>query len=309
MEDRQKPTPRELIGILDRLGQHGIREEMLSPFLCDEDGSEYAVWLVDTGGSKTVLKRAKGCEVEIYRRFFPEEKPYVPAFLGAAEYGGDTFFLTEYCPGTDLKVCTRGALQKALDALIAMQDEFWERADLYDAAVTLSKGLENVARRGQYLGSAQLEKAYAQFVRLYRTTPRTLCHDDLLPFNLLIGERAVLIDWEYGGMLPYPASLARLIAHGREEDGAYFYLTQADRSFAIDYYYENLVRPHGIAWEDYRQTLDHFLLFEYCEWIMVGNKYGSREDERYIRSRALAEELAAALLILEKRRTACEIRG
>lgn len=296
MEETPKPTTEELLGILHRLGYSGIREEMLSAFVCDEDGSDYAVWLVDTGTAKYVLKRAKGYEVEIYRRFFPERKPYVPAFLGAVKHGTDTFFLTEYCPGEDLRHCTRGALKKALDALIAMQDEFWERADLYDAAVTAEKGLKNVEHRGKYLNSPLLERAYRQLIPLYRTTPRTLCHDDLLPFNLLIDERAVLIDWEYGGMLPYPVSLARLIAHGSEEESAYFFMTREDRDFTIEYYYNHLIKKHGVSYADYRGTLDHFLLFEYCEWIMIGNKYGSRSDERYVRSLQLAEALAASLL-------------
>ena len=87
----------------------------------------------------------------------------------------------------------------------------------------------------------RLEEAYASFMKIYQTTPRTLCHDDLLPFNLLIGERAVLIDWEYGGVLPYPTSFARLIAHGREEEGAFFCMTREDRVFAIQYYYDGLI--------------------------------------------------------------------
>lgn len=296
MEGKQKPTPTDLIGILDRLGYPGIREDAVSAFICGEDGAEYAVWLVDTGTQKCVLKRAKGNEIAIYRSFFRERKPYVPAFLGACEWNGETYFLTEYCPGGDLCRCDREKLIKALDALIAMQDEFWEREDLYDAANAYQTARKNIEHRGKFLGSALLDAAFAAFREQYAKTPRTLCHDDLLPFNLLIGERAVLIDWEYGGMLPYPTSLARLLAHGREEDGAYFYLTRADRDFAIDYYYENLIKKHGISYEDYRRTLEHFFFFEYCEWVMLGNEYDSRDDPRYGDSLRLAEEAAAKLL-------------
>ena len=296
MEQKQKPTLLQLSGILSRLGLSVVSEEQISPFICDEDGSEYAVWLVDTGADKRVLKRAKGNEIAIYRSFFGARKSYVPAFLGACEWNGDTYFLTEYCPGADLCRCEWEKLKRALDALIAMQDEFWEREDLYGAANAYEAALKSIEHRGKYLCSALLERAYAQLQALYPNTPRTLCHDDLLPFNLLIGERAVLIDWEYGGMLPYPTSLARLLAHGREEDGAYFYLTRADRDFAIDYYYENLIKKHGISYEDYRRTLEHFFFFEYCEWVMLGNEYDSRDDPRYGDSLRLAEEAAAKLL-------------
>ena len=106
----------------------------------------------------------------------------------------------------------------------------------------------------------------------------------------------MLIDWEYGGMLPYPVSLARLLAHGRERDDAYFYLSRSDRDFAIEYYYEYLVGKHGISYEDYRRTLEFFFFFEYCEWVMLGNEYDSRGDARYGESLILAEESAEKLL-------------
>ena len=53
----------------------------------------------------------------------------------------------------------------------------------------------------------------------------------------------------------------------------------------------------GISYEDYRRTVDYFLLYEYCEWIMLGNKYPDEEIPRareyltktkdHIRSRSL----------------------
>ena len=196
----------------------------------------------------------------------------------------------------DLRRCEREKLRKALDALIEMQEEFWQREELYGSAFTLEQSLVGIENRGRYLGSKRLEEVYAAFVRIYQTTPRTLCHDDLLPFNLLIGERAVLIDWEYGGLLPYPTSFARLIAHGREEEGAFFYMTREDRNFAIQYYYDGLIKKHGIPYAEYRRTLDYFLFYEYCEWVMLGNRYNNRSDERYGYYLKLAEELAEKLV-------------
>ena len=126
-----------------------------------------------------------------------------------------------------------------------------------------------------------MEQAYSGFLELYESLPRTLCHDDLLPFNVLVdGNKATIIDWEYAGILPYPTSLVRLIAHGREEEDAFFYMAEADKAFAIDYYYEHLVKSKGISYEDYRRTVDYFLLYEYCEWIMLGNKYPDEEIPR-----------------------------
>ena len=294
--EQKRPSEEELRGVLDALGVTGLGAGAIRAFCSEEDGAPYAVWLVDTGRDKRVLKRAKGFETEVYRCFFREKKPYVPAFLGQCEAGGETWFLTEYCPGEDLRLATREKLEKAIDALAAMQNEFWGREELYGAAVTLDRALKAAEDRGRYLRSERLERAYAAFLERFQTTPRTLCHDDLLPINLLVGERAVLIDWEYGGMLPYPLSFARLIAHAREDRSAYFYLSEADRAWAIDAYYEKLVKKHGISYGKYRSALDAFLFYEYCEWIMLGNRYDAREDERFGYCMKLAEALAPSIM-------------
>ena len=291
------PTTGELPEILAKLGLPGLTDEAIHAFTVEEDGGAYAVWRIDAGSGSYVLKRAKAFELETYRCFFRDKKPYAPAFYGSCAFGGAAYFLMEYCPGEDLRRCEREKLRKALDALIEMQEEFWQREELYGSALTLEQSLAGVENRGRYLGSKRLEEVYAAFVRIYQTTPRTLCHDDLLPLNLLIGERAVLIDWEYGGLLPYPTSFARLIAHGREEEGAFFYMTREDRSFAVQYYYDGLIKKHGIPYAEYRRTLDYFLFYEYCEWVMLGNRYDNRSDERYGYYLKLAEELAAKLLL------------
>ncbi|MBR3298471.1 MAG: aminoglycoside phosphotransferase family protein [Clostridia bacterium] len=296
MDEKPKPSYEQLVEILSMLGVNDAEQADIRAFTADEDGSEYAVWHVKTAERECVLKRAKAYELEAYRCFFAEKKPYAPELFCSVCYEGENYLFLEYCPGETLRRCERTRLVKALDALIAMQDEFWEREELYCEAVTVENSLAGIERRGTYLGSEQLDRVYADFIKVYKRTPRTLCHGDLLPFNLLVGDRAVLIDWECGGMLPYPASLARLIAHCREDEAAFFHMTDEDRAFAIEYYYKNLIKKRGIPLEEYRRTLDYFLFYEYCEWIMLGNRYDMREDDRYIYSMEKAEKLAEKLL-------------
>ena len=135
---------------------------------------------------------------------------------------------------------------------------------------------------GSDLNDADLEQAYETYLQLYSNIPRILCHDDLLPFNVLITNgKATLIDWEYSGILPYPTSLARLIAHGEEDEAAFFHMQQDDKDYAIEYYFEHLLRDKGIDYYDYRKVMDYFLLYEYCEWIMLGIKSGDTKSERF----------------------------
>lgn len=298
MEEKQRPSLSELRTILAGLGISGVSESSVRAFVSEEDGSEYAVWMIEDGNTRKVLKQAKAYEMEAYRRFFTGRQPYFPSFLGSCQYKGQEYFLTEYFQGTDLRVCERKRLTLVLDALAEMQNEFWQRTDLYDACFTMEKAMEEIENRGRYLGSELLEKAYAKFEQVYRKTPRSLCHDDLLPINVLVNdERAVFIDWEYCGVLPYLGSFARLIAHGRENIESYFYMSAEDREFAIAYYYNAVPKQHGISWEEFRHSLDYFLFCEYCEWIMLGNRYGSR-DERYGYYQNLAEQLVQKLIQL-----------
>lgn len=269
----------------------------VSPFTNEEDGSEYSVFHVMSPSGDFVLKPAKEYEKEVYETFFRGGRSYAPKLYGSAEKDGTDWLLTEYVQGDDLRCCERETLTRVLDALISMQDEYWEKASYYSAAYSLEKSLPGREKRGRYLGSPVFEKIYSEYMDEYISLPLTLCHDDLLPFNVIAGnERAVLIDWEYAGMLPYPTSLARLIAHGREEKDAFFHMTQDDRSFAINYYYNGLVQRHGISYEDYRHTIDLFLFYEYCEWIMVANEHEEYNEDYYQYSLKLAQDMAQKLI-------------
>ncbi len=292
MENSQY-TKNELKQILAELGVINIADSGINAFICAEDGCEYSVWKIERDGTKNVLKKAKGMEIECYSSFFKEKKSYIPEFLGYRTVKGKDFFITEFIEGEDLSKCRRDSLKKTLNSLSEMQNEFWERKELFDCAVTMERSLKAIQHRGNYLGSSLLEKTFSEFVNVYKKTPRTLCHDDLLPLNVIVNdERAVFIDWEYGGILPYPLSFARLISHAREDEDYIFFMGNDDRDFAIEYYYEHMVKRHGIEYDDYRRTLDYFMFYEYCEWIMLGNEYNSRDDERFGYYSKLAENKA-----------------
>lgn len=241
-----------------------------------EEGNAYDVWEIRAGQSGYVLKKAKGCELEVYEHFLTNTEA-VPKVFGKYRWRGEDYFLMERVEGADLCRCHRRKLTLALDALMELQRQHWESPET--AGFSFEASLPGRENRGKYLNDPVLEKAYGRYLELYRSVPRTLCHDDLLPFNVLVGEeRAVIIDWEVGGILPWPNSLARLIAHGDESGGDIFYMTEADREFAVGYYFDNLIREKGISYGEYRETLDYFLFYEYCEWIMLGNRYPESAD-------------------------------
>lgn len=269
--------------------------DALVPFQSAEDGSDYSVWKLSCGNNTYVLKEAKAFEAETYRTFFSQNTAYAPKLFRTAQAGEKTYLLMEYIPGSDLRRCDRKRLILTLDSLIAMQRQWWNHPSP-ETGYHYTQSLSGRHNRLNYLQDSQLEAAYRAFLDCYCAIPKTLCHDDLLPFNVLCNDRrAVFIDWEYGGILPYPTSLARLLAHGQEQEDAFFYLKEADRAFAVDYYYQNFICQMGISQGHYLETVRLFTFYEYCEWVYVGNRYGSTDSLRFRTYFQKAKALAAEL--------------
>lgn len=274
--------------ILRQLGFDSKPYSVIS-FISAEDGSPYPVWRIDYPDGSFVLKKAKGREIQNYQSYLFEDVSYAPRFYGTTESEGDQYLLLEYIQGTDLTRCNRKDLTAVLDSLVAMQSQFWGREMSADA-------LDSRLNRRQYLGNQRLERAYDAFLEDCKQIPSTLCHDDLLPFNVIVSDkRCVFIDWEVGGILPYPTSMARLIAHTEESEDAFFFMTESDRTFAIDYYFEKLVKGRGVAYDTYCRSLDLSLFYEYCEWVYVGNKYQQPNTQRYQKYLDLAIKQAEKL--------------
>ena len=288
----------DLRAMIDRMDAVSIpTKATVTQLKHEEDDSPYAVWRIDADTSSYILKEAKGNEAAIYQSILAGLTEGVPVLYQVISDGEKTYLLMEYIKGEDLCKCNRRKLVRALDALISLQQKTWESKELAHCGYSFERSLENRQNRGNYLNDPLLEQAYGKFLLLYGSVPRTLCHDDLLPFNIISSEqRAVLIDWEVGGILPYPTSFARLIAHVEENADALFYMTQADKDFAIDYYYEHLLKAKGISYMDWRNTLEWFLLYEYCEWVFVGNKYDATDGAYYQKYLPIAKRQAAKLL-------------
>lgn len=259
-----------------------------------EDNSPYDVWQVTINDQKYILKKAKNHEIEIYNLFLNNLSLGVPNLYSINEYNNETYLLIEYIEGHELFKCNRNDLIKAVDALIYIQNYYWNH-DITNTSYTFENSLTNRINRGKYLNDCELEIHYNIFLEIYTKVPKTLCHDDLLPFNVIVNDkRGVIIDWEYAGNLPYLTSFARLIAHGGE-DNEFFYINESDKEFIINYYYDNLIMHKNISYKDYLYQLNYFLLYEYCEWIMLKNKYPNADEKRYNLYLAKAKSLILSI--------------
>jgi hypothetical protein len=151
---------------------------------------------------------------------------------------------------------------------------------------------ERVNKRLKYLNNSFLENKYLEFIDCYKNCRKTICHNDLLPFNMIISNnKAYLIDLENVGYLPYLTMFSRFIAHYKEEEGYLFYLEENIKQCLIKYYYDNFVTLLNIGYEDFLYDLELFLFFEYTEWIYVYNKFNLKKDEKYYYYLSKANEL------------------
>ena len=282
--------------IIERIDAVSISPDAtISQLKREEDDSFYQVWRIDTDNTSYILKQAKENEAEIYQSILAPLRDGIPTLYQTITIEDNIYLLMEYIEGENLCQCNRAKLTSALDALISLQKETWEAS-----SCGFDNSLKHRQNRGKYLNDQLLENAYDRFLQVYQSTPRALCHDDLLPFNVIVSDqKAFLIDWEAGGILPYPTSFARLIAHTEENAGALFYMTQADKEFAIDYYYEHLLKHKGISYAQWRDTLEFFLFYEYCEWVYVGKKYNATDGEYYKKYLPIAKKQAEKLLAIK----------
>ncbi len=253
----------------------------ISPFKSLEDGQDYNVWLLSSDDKKLVLKKSTLSEISVYKEYL-KGLMGVPEFIASTNYNNENYILLEHVKGQSLTRLNKEHLKKIISTLASVQSKFWSSQEKDGCGLSFKESVKRRENRKRYLFDSELERVYDKYLSIYKTLPKTLCHDDLLPFNALIGEDfATIVDWEVAGILPYPTSVARLIAHAEEDESCFFYMTESDKNFAISLYYDLLLKDKGISREEYISALNLFVFYEYCEWIMVGNKYENASKELY----------------------------
>ena len=265
----------------------------VTPFCSEEDGAPYQVWKLETENGPLVLKQTTSQEKEVYQTFLLKEGP-APKVFAWGTYEGQEYLLMEYVPGTSMSRCQHDQLVRMLEVLIASQKTYWNASGYDHVGYSYETCFSNRQKRLEYMGD--LTQAYQAYLDAFAMVPKTLCNDDMLPFNVLSDEkRAVIIDWEYAGMLPYPCALARFLAFGEEDPQELFQMTEEDRQFALDYYYQHLIREKGISRQEYDRTMQLFFLKEYSEWVYCAGISGDYEMGYYKKYSEKARRLALEL--------------
>lgn len=81
-------------------------------------------------------------------------------------------------------------------------------------------------------------QAYTVFLKRQVECPRTLCNGDLLQYNAIYNNNEVtVIDWAFGGIMPYSLDIARMITHGNENRFPLpYYMTEEYRKLFVRFF-------------------------------------------------------------------------
>ncbi len=209
---------------------------------CDDFADEhkrYEVYKITHPRGTFVLKRFEkpqrfAAEKAVLEQFSPALP--VPRVLG---FYMDSVIM-EYIVGSDLKEMTDDSVLRAAVSLAEIMNAF-PIGNGYDRTVAEKEIAYREKRLDALKDERDLYAAYALFFDRVREMPLTLANGDLLPLNCIDnGERVYLIDWEYGGFMPYALDLGRFLAHSGETSIFPYRMTAAQKALFCDRLYEAL---------------------------------------------------------------------
>lgn len=250
---------------------------------CDDDGDykrKYNVYKLTADGSAYVLKKSDSKEVMLYRDFLQGKGFAVPEYFGSVECEGALWLLMEHIDGPDLRRFDREKALASAKTLSQIQNAYWN-SPIDDGR--FRRYWERINRRAGCLENyPELAKAYQLFLARQESCPRTLCSGDFLQCNgILRNGKVYMIDWAFGGLMPYALDIARLIAHGSEkpEPSAFpFYMDPDLRSAFVHAHYDRLTQKPD--WEQYVQDIKLAALNEYVEFLeeLINDPGATREE-------------------------------
>ncbi len=199
----------------------------------------------------------------------PEDLP-VPRVIG---FSGDSM-VTEFIEGNDLKEMTDGCVSRAAASVAEIMNAFPPGSD-YDRTVAEKEIAYRAKRLACLEGEPLLHRAYTLFLDRMKEMPLTLANGDLVPINCIDdGKRVYLIDWEYGGFMPYALDVGRFLAHSGEHAVYPYRMNDTQKTLFCDRIYEALHEKPD------RSVFDRDVrLAVLDEWIMIVSRYLKKTDE------------------------------
>ena len=248
----------------------GAGEETNVFQICEQYGTEadefraYDTYKIYNSKEARIIKKVELREYHNYITYLNGNDFNVPKLLGNYTDGKDFWIMLENVEGHDLRDMTDQLACAAADSISKIQNKYWgcEDTDRFDEYI------ERIQRRYQCIKDhLQIAPAYQLFMERQKTCPRTLCNGDFLQFNTINHDGKVyIIDWGFGGIMPYTLDLARFIAHATEDRATFpFFMKEQQKEIFLNRVYENL--NHKPDYSQFRRDVQLALLNEYVEFV------------------------------------------
>ena len=238
--------------------------------ICEQYGTDpeefraYDTYKIYNSKEARIIKKVELREYHNYITYLNGNDFNVPKLLGNYTDGKDFWIMLENVEGHDLRDMTDQLACAAADSISKIQNQYWgcEDTDRFDEYI------ERIQRRYQCIKDhPQIAPAYRLFMERQKTCPRTLCNGDFLQFNTIEHDGKVyIIDWGFGGIMPYTLDLARFIAHATEDRATFpFFMKEQQKEMFLNRVYENL--NHKPDYSQFRRDVQLALLNEYVEFV------------------------------------------
>ncbi len=261
-------TDENISQICRRIAGAGEETDVLQ--ICERYGTKpdefraYDTYKIYDSGEAKIIKKVELREYNNYLRYLKGKDLNVPKLLGSDTEEKDFWIMLENVEGQDLRDMTDELACAAADSISTIQNQYWGSEDVD----RFEEYLERIHRRYECIkDNLQIAPAYKLFMERQETCPRTLSNGDFLQFNAIEQNGTVyIIDWGFGGIMPYSLDLARFIAHATEDRATFpFFMKEQQKELFLNKVYEKL--DHKPGYQQYRRDIQLALLNEYVEFV------------------------------------------
>ncbi|MGY3751070.1 aminoglycoside phosphotransferase family protein [Vagococcus acidifermentans] len=172
--------------------------------------------LVTTENKKFILKKITRNEYSL-NRILQKHNQFriMPAIRQTAKDSeGNWWMTTDYVAGDNLSILNPAAAELLGEALAELVSYFWSNPQ---PLKNISPSIDDqIAAKERFLCKIEkntvMHEAYLTYIQRFVDSPKSLCHDDLLPINVLYDNKhnnVKIIDWEHGRLSSYISDTAR----------------------------------------------------------------------------------------------------
>lgn len=220
---------------------------------------EYSVYCIkNKNNEQFILKNVLKNEVIMNQIFDKEQITYVPKVIGQIENIANNYWMTsEFVEGPDYTSISPVQAMELGSALSNLTNYFFIKSELLENVIS---NIETQLRYKDLILSkinknTWLYDCYKLHIERFNEIPKSICHDDLLPINIIYDKKKhepKIIDWEHGRKGSYVTDIARVSVFYSEDidlfkKGFSFFGKNSTIELLIDTYSRGIASEMGIS--------------------------------------------------------------